>query len=95
MRSSSSCVPRSTMTPFFITAMMSARRMVDSRCATTTVVRPAISFSRASCTSLSLSASRAEVASSSSSTRGSLSTARAMATRCFWPPLSCTPRSPT
>jgi hypothetical protein len=23
------------------------------------------------------------------------STARAMAMRCFWPPLSCTPRSPT
>jgi hypothetical protein len=27
--------------------------------------------------------------------RGSFSTARAMAMRCFWPPESCTPRSPT
>mmetsp|Transcript_24932 Transcript_24932/g.69526 ORF Transcript_24932/g.69526 Transcript_24932/m.69526 type:complete len:87 (+) Transcript_24932:207-467(+) len=82
------------MCPALMTAMESALRMVDRRCATTTVVRPAISFSRASCTSLSLSASRALVASSSSSTRGSLSTARAMATRCFCPPDSWIPFSP-
>ena len=34
--------------------------------------------------------SRAEVASSHSSTLGSLARARAMATRCFWPPESWT-----
>lgn len=33
--------------------------------------------------------------SSSSRMRGFLTTARAIAMRCFWPPLSCTPRSPT
>mmetsp|Transcript_14978 Transcript_14978/g.62344 ORF Transcript_14978/g.62344 Transcript_14978/m.62344 type:complete len:81 (-) Transcript_14978:1485-1727(-) len=36
-----------------------------------------------------------EVASSSSSTGAFLSTARATATRCFSPPLSLRPRSPT
>ncbi|PNH09677.1 hypothetical protein TSOC_003651 [Tetrabaena socialis] len=38
--------------------------------------------------------SRALVASSSSSTRGRRTSARAMAMRCFWPPLSATPFSP-
>ena len=33
--------------------------------------------------------SRAEVASSQSSTCGLVARARAMATRCFWPPESC------
>mmetsp|Transcript_15374 Transcript_15374/g.24259 ORF Transcript_15374/g.24259 Transcript_15374/m.24259 type:complete len:133 (-) Transcript_15374:322-720(-) len=56
---------------------------------------PAIMSSMAACTRCSLSASRAEVASSSSSTRGRRTSARAMAIRCFWPPLSCTPFSPT
>ena len=41
------------------------------------------------------SASRAEVASSRSRMRGWASNARAMASRCFCPPESFTPRSPT
>ena len=52
-------------------------------------------LSRASWTSFSLSLSRAEVASSSSSMRGLRTSALAMATRCFWPPDSWAPRSPT
>ena len=44
------------------TAMLAALRMVDRRCATTTVVRPCMLFARASCTRRSLSASRALVA---------------------------------
>mmetsp|Transcript_14206 Transcript_14206/g.44155 ORF Transcript_14206/g.44155 Transcript_14206/m.44155 type:complete len:134 (-) Transcript_14206:1731-2132(-) len=51
--------------------------------------------SSAPCTSCSLSTSSALVASSRSRTFGRFTTARAMARRCFWPPLSCTPRSPT
>ena len=51
--------------------------------------------SSAVCTSLSAAASSALVASSSSMILGSLMTALAMATRCFCPPLSCMPRSPT
>mmetsp|Transcript_107561 Transcript_107561/g.186730 ORF Transcript_107561/g.186730 Transcript_107561/m.186730 type:complete len:85 (+) Transcript_107561:399-653(+) len=54
-----------------------------------------ITLSRARCTTFSLSMSKALVASSNSSTFGCFRMARAMAMRCFWPPLSCTPRSPT
>mmetsp|Transcript_76658 Transcript_76658/g.150279 ORF Transcript_76658/g.150279 Transcript_76658/m.150279 type:complete len:212 (-) Transcript_76658:1788-2423(-) len=49
----------------------------------------------ASCTPLSVTESKAEVASSRSTTGGFLSSARAMATRCFSPPDSFSPRSPT
>jgi len=80
--------------PFSITAIMSALRMVLRRWATTIVVRPSISRSRASCTTRSDSASSADVASSNSSTLGFLMMARAMAMRCFCPPLSWVPRSP-
>mmetsp|Transcript_42931 Transcript_42931/g.97109 ORF Transcript_42931/g.97109 Transcript_42931/m.97109 type:complete len:103 (+) Transcript_42931:333-641(+) len=61
----------------------------------TIVVRPTMARLTASCTRCSDSASRAEVASSRSSTRGSTMRARATATRCFCPPESRTPRSPT
>ena len=44
-------------------------------------------------TSVSDSASRAEVASSRIRMSGSLRRARAIAMRCFWPPESCAPRS--
>mmetsp|Transcript_52268 Transcript_52268/g.122587 ORF Transcript_52268/g.122587 Transcript_52268/m.122587 type:complete len:147 (+) Transcript_52268:166-606(+) len=89
--------PCSTTVPPWITAMRSARRMVLSRWATTMVVRSCwpTSVSMADCTWASLSASRAEVASSSSSTLGSRRRARAMAMRCFCPPERRTPRSPT
>jgi hypothetical protein len=43
----------------------------------------------------SLAESSAEVASSKISTGGFFSKVRAMATRCFSPPLSLSPRSPT
>mmetsp|Transcript_8309 Transcript_8309/g.21485 ORF Transcript_8309/g.21485 Transcript_8309/m.21485 type:complete len:110 (-) Transcript_8309:1639-1968(-) len=91
---SSSWVPFSTTLPPWTTAMMSALRIVDKRCATTTHVRPTMSLSSASCTSFSLSASREDVASSSSRILGSLRRARAMAMRCFCPPESMTPLSP-
>mmetsp|Transcript_34656 Transcript_34656/g.62391 ORF Transcript_34656/g.62391 Transcript_34656/m.62391 type:complete len:99 (+) Transcript_34656:1389-1685(+) len=63
----------------------------------TKVVRAfcAMSLSSASCTTRSLTVSRALVASSKSSTAGSRTMALAMAMRCFCPPLSCIPRSPT
>mmetsp|Transcript_15677 Transcript_15677/g.42094 ORF Transcript_15677/g.42094 Transcript_15677/m.42094 type:complete len:128 (-) Transcript_15677:2149-2532(-) len=61
----------------------------------TSVVRCSTRRSSAACTSASLSASKAEVASSRSSRGGSWRRARAMATRCFWPPERRTPRSPT
>mmetsp|Transcript_34804 Transcript_34804/g.84126 ORF Transcript_34804/g.84126 Transcript_34804/m.84126 type:complete len:96 (+) Transcript_34804:273-560(+) len=69
--------------------------MVDNRCATTTTVRPTIARSIADCTSCSDSASKAEVASSSSNTRQLVNRARAIAILCFCPPLSLTPFSPT
>ena len=75
--------------------MRSASRTVLSLCAMTSVVRPFMSRASASCTSASLSASRLLVASSSTSTRGSMRIARAIAMRWRWPPESCTPRSPT
>mmetsp|Transcript_18150 Transcript_18150/g.54817 ORF Transcript_18150/g.54817 Transcript_18150/m.54817 type:complete len:84 (+) Transcript_18150:328-579(+) len=80
-----------------MTQITSAFAMVESRCAMARVVRLDCcrSLSRASWTMRSLSVSRALVASSRSSTAGSRTMARAMATRCFWPPLICAPRSPT
>jgi hypothetical protein len=68
---------------------------VASRCATIRVVRSSDRRATASCTSRSLSASSALVASSSSRIGASRRMARAMAMRCFCPPDSMTPRSPT
>mmetsp|Transcript_18367 Transcript_18367/g.63261 ORF Transcript_18367/g.63261 Transcript_18367/m.63261 type:complete len:86 (-) Transcript_18367:732-989(-) len=81
------------MRPLSITTMLSARRIVASRCATVSVVRPRAAASRASMTTASDCASSADVASSRSSRFGSRTRARAMATRCFSPPLSleCSP----
>mmetsp|Transcript_2417 Transcript_2417/g.9619 ORF Transcript_2417/g.9619 Transcript_2417/m.9619 type:complete len:164 (+) Transcript_2417:783-1274(+) len=95
LASSSACVPCSSRRPFEKTDMASLSMTVASLCATTMVVRPSCSVSSASCTSASDSASRALVASSRSSTRGDRMMARAIAMRCFCPPLSCVPRSPT
>mmetsp|Transcript_61500 Transcript_61500/g.145436 ORF Transcript_61500/g.145436 Transcript_61500/m.145436 type:complete len:139 (+) Transcript_61500:1561-1977(+) len=92
---SCSCVPFSTTRPCANTKMLSALRMVDRRWAMTMVVRPAMLLSSASCTTRSLSLSRADVASSNRSTRGFLRIARAIATLCFCPPDSCVPLSPT
>jgi len=94
---SSSCVPCSTILPLSTTAIMSASRIVDRRCAMTMVVRLCSDnkLSNAACTMRSLSVSSALVASSSSSTAGFLIIARAIAMRCFCPPDSCPPFSPT
>mmetsp|Transcript_25491 Transcript_25491/g.76634 ORF Transcript_25491/g.76634 Transcript_25491/m.76634 type:complete len:81 (-) Transcript_25491:543-785(-) len=77
--------------------MASAPRIVEVRWVTTNVVRRFVASraSRAAWTSRSLWTSKALVASSSRSTAGFRRSARAMVTRCFWPPLSCSPRSPT
>mmetsp|Transcript_17367 Transcript_17367/g.48960 ORF Transcript_17367/g.48960 Transcript_17367/m.48960 type:complete len:82 (-) Transcript_17367:873-1118(-) len=78
--------------------MRSASRMVDRRWAITMVVRPvsAMMLSRAACTIFSDSLSRADVASSSSRIFGFWINARAIATRCFWPPEICEdPELPT
>ncbi len=69
--------------------------MVDSRCAMTKVVRPWRSRLSASWIISSLSLSSDEVASSRMRMRGSASSARAIDTRCRWPPESLIPRSPT
>mmetsp|Transcript_66118 Transcript_66118/g.162771 ORF Transcript_66118/g.162771 Transcript_66118/m.162771 type:complete len:175 (+) Transcript_66118:114-638(+) len=88
------CVPCSTTSPFLKHTMLSALRIVERRCATTITVRPFMRLSRALCTIFSLALSSALVASSSSRILGSDTMARAIAMRCFCPPLSCVPRSP-
>mmetsp|Transcript_36133 Transcript_36133/g.101812 ORF Transcript_36133/g.101812 Transcript_36133/m.101812 type:complete len:138 (-) Transcript_36133:382-795(-) len=65
------------------------------RWATNTAVRPSMREVMAPSTCPSVPLSNAEVTSSSSSSRGSFKKARAMATRCFSPPDSFSPRSPT
>mmetsp|Transcript_29759 Transcript_29759/g.68528 ORF Transcript_29759/g.68528 Transcript_29759/m.68528 type:complete len:94 (-) Transcript_29759:1646-1927(-) len=80
-----------------MTTILSAFFTVDSRWATTMKVWPfnASNLLSASWTIPSDSASNADVASSSMRMVGCMMTARAMATRCFCPPLSCVPLSPT
>mmetsp|Transcript_29515 Transcript_29515/g.94071 ORF Transcript_29515/g.94071 Transcript_29515/m.94071 type:complete len:107 (+) Transcript_29515:59-379(+) len=95
MSISSSCLPCSLSVPSTTTTMRSESLMVLSRWAMVKVVRPVRTLSRASCTWRSDTESKAEVASSSSSTSGSRMIARAMAQRCFWPPLRRPPRKPT
>mmetsp|Transcript_18922 Transcript_18922/g.52776 ORF Transcript_18922/g.52776 Transcript_18922/m.52776 type:complete len:175 (+) Transcript_18922:303-827(+) len=95
-RSSSSVwLPVSTTCPFSITAIISHEAAVDSRCATKSEVRPSFILSRLSITYVSVWLSRADVTSSNTRIRGFLRKARARATRCFSPPLSLSPRSPT
>mmetsp|Transcript_10030 Transcript_10030/g.29654 ORF Transcript_10030/g.29654 Transcript_10030/m.29654 type:complete len:127 (-) Transcript_10030:1687-2067(-) len=92
---SSSWLPCSLMSPLSSTMIWSACWMVPRRCAMTTQVRFFPRALSAACTLFSVRLSRADVASSKSTTGGSLSRQRAMATRCFSPPLSLRPRSPT
>mmetsp|Transcript_12515 Transcript_12515/g.53638 ORF Transcript_12515/g.53638 Transcript_12515/m.53638 type:complete len:153 (+) Transcript_12515:50-508(+) len=92
---SCSCVPHSTSLPSLSTPTRSARRTVDRRCATRMTVLPAATFVSASDTAASLSASSALVASSSNNMAGSARTTRAIASRCFCPPESKAPFSPT
>mmetsp|Transcript_14207 Transcript_14207/g.39104 ORF Transcript_14207/g.39104 Transcript_14207/m.39104 type:complete len:128 (-) Transcript_14207:1933-2316(-) len=74
-----------------------ARLMVPKRCAIINIVIPSLrcKSSKESCTSASVSPSKALVASSSSKRRGRLARTRARATRCFCPPLRPTPLDPT
>jgi len=58
----------------------------DIRCDTTTMVRPSAIRAMLAFTSASLSGSSADVASSRISIRGSWISARAIASRCRWPP---------
>ena len=75
--------------------MLSASTMVESRWAMTTVVRLRAMLSSASWISFSVWLSSALVASSRIRIGGPLRMVRAMATRCFSPPDSFRPRSPT
>ena len=93
--SSSSCVPCAVMRPPSITITRSASAIVDRRCAITSVVRPSITSRSARLISRSVAASTLAVASSRTSTRGSVTIARAIAMRCRCPPDSVSPRSPT
>mmetsp|Transcript_15048 Transcript_15048/g.34740 ORF Transcript_15048/g.34740 Transcript_15048/m.34740 type:complete len:100 (-) Transcript_15048:659-958(-) len=81
--------------PFSSTIIWSACWMVPSRWAITRTVRCSPSLFSAFCTLRSVRESRALVASSRSTMGGSLSKHRAIATRCFSPPDSLRPRSPT
>jgi hypothetical protein len=59
-------------------------------CVTTIMVRPSSASERITLsTSPTSSGSSAEVGSSNSSTAGSIASARAIATRCCWPPDMC------
>ena len=69
--------------------------MVESRWAITSVVRPRAMRSSSAWIDFSVSESSAEVASSKIRIGGFFSSVRAMATRCFSPPDSFSPRSPT
>ena len=72
------------------TTVSATSRAKPISCVTTTIVMP----SRASCciaasTSPTSSGSSADVGSSNSISFGSIASARAIATRCCWPPESC------
>mmetsp|Transcript_96571 Transcript_96571/g.282277 ORF Transcript_96571/g.282277 Transcript_96571/m.282277 type:complete len:127 (+) Transcript_96571:169-549(+) len=75
----------------------SAERSVDKRCAIMIVVQVCCAAAARSSvrTSPSVLESSEAVPSSINKIGGLLSSARAMATRCFSPPLSLSPRSPT
>mmetsp|Transcript_6477 Transcript_6477/g.16081 ORF Transcript_6477/g.16081 Transcript_6477/m.16081 type:complete len:120 (-) Transcript_6477:4074-4433(-) len=92
---SSSCVPISAITPVWNTYITSAFFTVERRWAIVILVLFSIALSSASCTTASLLLSRALVASSRRRSSGLRTTARAMAMRCFCPPLSCPPPAPT
>src|SRR5581483_6436803 len=87
--------PTSTTRPSSRTTIRSASFTVLTRCATMTVVRSRKNPRSASSISRSVAASTAESASSRTRTRGDAASTRASATRCFWPPESVIPRSPT
>ena len=69
--------------------------MLESRCAVVSVVRPFANSFKDFATAYSLSLSSAEVASSKINIGGFFKKTLAMLMRCFCPPESLTPRSPT
>src|SRR6266704_2151540 len=87
--------PSSTTRPSSSTQIRSASFTVVKRCATRMVVRSRKKPRSWSRMVRSVSASTLESASSRTSTRGAAASTRASATRCFCPPESVTPRSPT
>src|SRR6266513_2134412 len=87
--------PSSTTRPSSSTQIRSASFTVVRRCATRMVVRSRKKPRSWSRMVRSVSASTLESASSRTSTRGAAASTRASATRCFCPPESVTPRSPT
>ena len=86
----SSGVRSSTIAPSSMkTTRLAAVRAKPISCVTTTIVMPpAARSTMTSSTSLIISGSSAEVGSSKSMTFGSIASARAIATRCCWPPES-------
>lgn len=83
---SSSCEPDSINFPDWITYIWIASLIVDKQCAITIVVLPIDTRSMAFWTTHSDSESSALVALSRSKILGSLISARAIATHCFYPP---------
>mmetsp|Transcript_65806 Transcript_65806/g.189732 ORF Transcript_65806/g.189732 Transcript_65806/m.189732 type:complete len:120 (+) Transcript_65806:363-722(+) len=83
------------ITPSAATRMRSQSWMVESRCAMEMEVRPTRASASASCTTFSLSESKALVASSNNKIGGLRTSARQIATRCFCPPERRPPRGPT
>jgi hypothetical protein len=78
-----------------VTMMLFASRTLLSRWAMMITVRPRQMAPMLRCRMASLSWSSALVASSRIRMRGLVNSARAIATRCFWPPLRPVPCSPT
>mmetsp|Transcript_10234 Transcript_10234/g.13969 ORF Transcript_10234/g.13969 Transcript_10234/m.13969 type:complete len:124 (+) Transcript_10234:291-662(+) len=95
LRRSAKCEPSSMTLPSCSTIMRSQSLMVDRRCATVMEVRPLERPWREAWMPCSVAESSAEVASSHTTSRGRRTKARAIATRCFSPPESFSPRSPT
>ena len=77
------CVPVSTISPFCITIILSACVIVDSLCATMSVVLSLLNTSNASCIIASLSKSNADVASSKIKIGGLFKKILAIERRCF------------
>ena len=94
MAMSSSWVPCSTTFPLSMRTIWLAFRMVESRCATTKLVRPFSIRSMPLWMAASESESRELVASSMIMMAGSAQMARAMLMRCFCPTERATPSSP-
>ena len=92
--SSSVCEPWATIRPCSSTTIVSASEIVESRWAITIVVRSRIAAVRPARISDSVVASTEAVASSRIRIRGSITSARAIASRWRWPPESVIPRSP-